>query len=230
MSLTRKLLTGFGVMLTLVIVLSAAALIATRALNSDLERAANVTARKQYLAGDVNAATSELTSLERGAVLSAMLGDSAHSAEYQRQFKERAASLAPELAGLLRMAETHENASIIRTLDQQASAVLQAHEELRQAMDNQRMDAALGIFANKVQPRLELIGRQAISLVQQQNLELTAASAAASAKAAHSTRIRNTGYSTNGLTTISTTITTKAMDCARENPNIRRPFQKGPVA
>src|ERR1700710_906812 len=32
--------------------------------------------------------------------------------------------------------------------------------------------------------------------------------------------MRNTGYSTNGLTTISTTITTKAMDCARENPNI----------
>ena len=73
MSLTRKLMLSFGVMLGLVFLLGAAALLVTRDLNRDLERAANVTARQQYLAGEVNSATSELTSLERGSVLAAML-------------------------------------------------------------------------------------------------------------------------------------------------------------
>jgi hypothetical protein len=39
----------------------------------------------------------------------------------------------------------------------------QAHEELRQAMANQQMDQALVIFAQKVQPSLEEIGRQSVS-------------------------------------------------------------------
>src|SRR5690242_4004241 len=37
--------------------------------------------------------------------------------------------------------------------------------------------------------------------------------------AMHSTRIRNTGYSTKGAATISTIITRKAIDCAREKPS-----------
>jgi methyl-accepting chemotaxis protein len=187
MSVTTKLLGGFGVMLALVLVLSAAALIITRDLNGELNRAANVTARKQHLAGDVNAATLELTSLERGTVLSAMLGDTAHLADCQQKFTERAAHLTAELADLLQMAETRENASMLQALSRQASMVAQAHEELRQAMANQQMDAALAIFANKVQPRLEAIGLQAILLVRQQNLDLTAASAASAAKAELST-------------------------------------------
>src|SRR5919202_213972 len=35
----------------------------------------------------------------------------------------------------------------------------------------------------------------------------------------HSTRIRKTGYSTNGLITISATMIAKAISCERENPN-----------
>src|SRR3954453_5394642 len=35
----------------------------------------------------------------------------------------------------------------------------------------------------------------------------------------HSTRIRNTGYSTKGAATITAIITRKAIDCAREKPS-----------
>ena len=69
MTVGRKLLGGFGVMLGLVLLLSAAALVALRNLNDDLDRAAKVTARKQYLAGGVNAGASEMASLARGSVL-----------------------------------------------------------------------------------------------------------------------------------------------------------------
>ena len=50
MSLSRKLLSGFAAMIALVFVLSCGALIVISELNGDLDRAANVTARKEYLA------------------------------------------------------------------------------------------------------------------------------------------------------------------------------------
>ena len=78
MSLTKKLLGSFGAMLGLVLLLGAGALLVTRDLSGDLEHAANVTARQQYLAGQVSADAAELTSLERGGVLAAMLADTAH--------------------------------------------------------------------------------------------------------------------------------------------------------
>jgi methyl-accepting chemotaxis protein/methyl-accepting chemotaxis protein-1 (serine sensor receptor) len=188
MSLGKKLLTGCGVMLALVLLLGAGALVVTRDLSGDLDRAANVTARKQYLAGDGNAAAAEMASFERGSVLSAVLGDKARSEEYQQRFRARAGGLQKSLADLRRMADTREAASLLQTLDEQSSVVLQAHEELRQAMANQQLDAALAIFSQKVQPRLEEIGRQASLLVEQQNRELAAASAASAVKSA---RTRN---------------------------------------
>jgi len=69
------------------------ALLVTRDLSGDLERAANVTARQQYLAGQVSADAAELTSLERGSVLAAMLVDAAHQQAYQQEFSVHATSL-----------------------------------------------------------------------------------------------------------------------------------------
>jgi methyl-accepting chemotaxis protein/methyl-accepting chemotaxis protein-1 (serine sensor receptor) len=54
-------------------------------------------------------------------------------------------------------------------------------------MANQQMDQALVIFGQKVQPSLEEIGRQAVSLVDQLNNDLAAASSATATKAARTT-------------------------------------------
>ena len=189
MSLGRKLLSGFGAMLALVLLHSGGALLVTRDLNEDLKHAAEVTARKQYLAGEVNAATSEMASCERGVVLSAMLSDRAHSDEYQQQFRARAAGLQKALDDLHRLAENGETSSRVQTLDQQTALVLQGHEELQRFLVNQQMDAALTIFSQKVQPRLEEIGKAASSLVDEENRELAAASSASAAKSTRSTAI-----------------------------------------
>src|SRR5450759_1582769 len=189
MSLTKKLLSSFAAMLGLVLLLGAGGLLVTRDLSGDLERAANVTAREQYFAGQVSAGAAELTSLERGSVLAAMLADPAHQQAYQQAFSQRAENLRKSLSELRKMADTREAAARLQSLEQQASAVTQAHEELRQAMARQQMDAGMVIFAQKVQPSLEEIGRQAVSLVEQQNSDLASASAASSAKSARSTTV-----------------------------------------
>ena len=189
MSLTKKLLGSFGAMLGLVLLLGAGGLLITRDLSGDLERAAKVTARQQYLAGQVSADAAELASLERGTVLAAMLADGTHQVAYQQAFGEHAASLGKALSELRKMAETTEAAARLQSLEQEASLVAQAHDQLRQAMASQQMDAGMVIFAQKVQPSLEEIGRQAVSLVEQQTRDLASASAVSSAKSARSTMV-----------------------------------------
>jgi methyl-accepting chemotaxis protein/methyl-accepting chemotaxis protein-1 (serine sensor receptor) len=185
MSLTKKLLGAFGLMLALVLILSAGSLLVTRSLNRDLDRAAKVTARKQYLAGDVDASTSSLTSQERGNVMAAMLGDKEHAAAYERAFRERAQRLERTLGDLRGMADSAETSGLLQTLTQQAAMVNQAHAELSQAMANQQMDAAMSIFSDKVLPRLEEIGRRASELVEQENRDLTAAAEESARTASH---------------------------------------------
>jgi methyl-accepting chemotaxis protein/methyl-accepting chemotaxis protein-1 (serine sensor receptor) len=189
MSLTRKLLSGSGVMLGVLLLLSGAALMVTQDLNRDLDRAANVTARRQYLAGQVSAATAEMAGSERGGVLASVLGASAEAEQYRRAFGTRAVTLQSALRELHSLAQGTDAGGLLATLDRQTALLLQAHEQLSQAMAGQQMDAALKIFAQEVQPRLEEIGRQASSLVEQQNRDLAAVSQMAAAKSARSTWI-----------------------------------------
>jgi methyl-accepting chemotaxis protein/methyl-accepting chemotaxis protein-1 (serine sensor receptor) len=189
MSLTKKLLVSFAAMLGLVLLLGVGGLLVSRDLSGDLDRAANVTARQQYLAGQVSTDAAELTSLERGSVLAAMLADTAHLQAYQQAFGQHGENLRKSLSELRKTSDSRDAAARLQSLEQQASAVMQAHEELRQAMARQQMDAAMVIFAQKVQPSLEEIGRQAVSLVEQQNGELASASAASAAKSARSSTV-----------------------------------------
>jgi len=175
MSLTKKLLGAFGAMLGLVLVLSAGALVVTRSLNLDLDRAARVTARKQYLAGEVNASTSVLTSLERGYAMAAILGDLQQASTIERSFRDHAQRLDQTLASLRAISDTQQTTVQVDNLAQQAAIVDQAHGEMSREMAGQHMDAAMEVFTSKVLPRLEEIGRAASDLVEQENRDLAAA-------------------------------------------------------
>jgi methyl-accepting chemotaxis protein len=187
MSLTKKLLCSFGAMLALVLLLGVGALWVTGNLTRDLEEVALVTARQQYLAGLVSADAAELASLERGNMLAAVLVDPTHQQAYQQSFSEHAAGLRKSLTEFRGIADSDEERVRLGKLEQQTSLVMQAHDELRQALANQQMDSGLAIFAQKVQPSLEEIGRQAVSLVEQQTLDLASSSAASTATAKRST-------------------------------------------
>ena len=71
---------------------------------------------------------------------------------------------------------------MLRSLEEQAALLEAGRVELQQAMANQQLDAALAIFSQKLQPRLEQIGKAASGLVDQQNRELESTAAAAAAK------------------------------------------------
>ena len=185
MSVSKRLLVSFGVMMALILVLSGAALLLMQDLSGALDRATTVTSRKQYLAGVVNSAANEITSLERAIVLAAVLGDKAKSDEYGAQFGGPAARLSNSLSEMQRLADTPELTNMVQQLQQQATSVIQVHDELKQQVANQQLDLTLATFAKKALPRLEEISRQSSSLVEQQSRELAAAS-----ESAHSKKIR----------------------------------------
>jgi methyl-accepting chemotaxis protein len=184
MSFKQRLLGGFGAMLVLGLVLGIGAILVTRDLSSDVNRAVNVTGRQQYQAGLVNAGASEMASCERAGVLASVLGDKAHAEDYQRRFASAADGVKKAMAELRRLAEDGESRTQLEGLEQQAGLVQQAHEEQRQAIANQQMDSALNIFSQKAQPRLEEIARLATSVVERQNAELALVSANAETKTA----------------------------------------------
>jgi methyl-accepting chemotaxis protein/methyl-accepting chemotaxis protein-1 (serine sensor receptor) len=182
-TLRKKLIGGFGLMLGLVLVLDTAALVSIRSLNGDLERATNVTGRRQYLAGGIKAAAFEMNSLARASMLAAVVGDRAHADGYQQQFGAPRRALLEGVEELRRMAGG-ESDTLLQALTSESAAVDQGQEELRQAIVGEKLDAALVIFGQKLQPRLDSIAVQSSSLVDRQNRELTATSAASAARAA----------------------------------------------
>ena len=184
MSLGRKLLASFGAMLALVIVLSVGALVVIGDLNGELDRAANVTARMQHLDGEVIAAAYQMTSIERGSVLAALVGDKAAAQNYQQQSHDPQQHLQDALAELLKLNDAEDVKSRIQGLQQKASVAAQGQEQLRQAMAHDQLDAALAIFSSQVQPQLDEIGQEASQFVERRNSELAAVSAVAAAKSA----------------------------------------------
>jgi methyl-accepting chemotaxis protein len=186
MNLTKKMVIGFATMLGLVVVISAVASLVVRDLNADLHRAADLTAREQNHAGRVSRETAQMGGLESSGVLSAVLGDKPHSDQALDRFQQRAESLTAALDELMRMADRAETEALLRSLADEARQAARGHRELRQAMANQQMDAALAVFSQKVQPLLDRVGGEGASLVEQMNGELMATSSAAAQKASRS--------------------------------------------
>ena len=164
-------------MLGLVLLLSAVALVALRNVNEDLDRAAKVTARKQYLAGGVNAAASEMASLERASVLAAVVGDEAIRTDTRSSFGAAEERLQSAIAELRRLSDTKRSRFSVAADGGAGRTGAQAQEELRQALANQQLDTALSIFSQKLQPRLEGIGARGVVAGRSAERELTAASA-----------------------------------------------------
>jgi methyl-accepting chemotaxis protein len=181
MSLTRKLMMGFCGMLGLLMLISAAALVITRDLSGELDRAAKLTERAQYLAGEVDAKAAQMIGLERATMLATVLGDG-RAAQYQQNFANTTSRLLEVLRELHGTATGPEAAKLLENLDQQAVLVGRAHEEFRSTLANGQMDEGLKIFTDKGAPGLENMQQQASALVEQESRYLQSNSAASAAK------------------------------------------------
>src|SRR5215469_8061861 len=116
MSLTKKLFIGFGAIVGAVLLLSVVSGIVTHDLNNEIDRTANVIARQQFLAGQVNTMASSMANMERAVVLAGVLADKSRSEESLTTFQSDSVILKKSLADLKSFADSSENTSLLRTL------------------------------------------------------------------------------------------------------------------
>lgn len=172
MNLTKKLVGGFALMLGIQLICNIASFVVIRNSQKDLDRTINVIGRKRFLANQINGASLQMMSLERGSVLAAVVGDKAHSDSYQQEVQVPQQRLRDSLEEIQKLSDTPEISSMLHKLAGDAGNSAQAQTELQQAMARQQMDVALAIFGQRVQPGLDEIGRHAQGLVDRLNTEL----------------------------------------------------------
>src|SRR5690242_12081383 len=93
MTIGKKLIVSFAAILGCALLLVIAAITTNISLQREVDRTANGTARKQYLAGQIGSATAEMAAAERAIVLSTMLQQADRTAEAKRQFRSAATRL-----------------------------------------------------------------------------------------------------------------------------------------
>jgi methyl-accepting chemotaxis protein/methyl-accepting chemotaxis protein-1 (serine sensor receptor) len=187
MTIGKKLIIAFGAMLGMALILGGIAEQAIEGLNRDLNRAVNVTARRQFLAGDIGGATSEMEALERGIALSVILQQADRSSAYQQKFQAAALRLDRALTEFRSLLEEGEPHQAVDLLADKSHAVMEAHRSFLSLLGAQQMDAALKTFDETLLLRVVDISGMGRQLADQQSKALATASEIAGT---HSVRTR----------------------------------------
>ena len=181
-----KLTVAFSVMLALVLILGATSLKITSALGTELDNAVKVTARKQLLAGQILAASAEMSALERGVSSSTMLQQSDKVKAFQQRYTEVEKQVRAYLQEFKGLADSSETQAQLAALEKEEDALRKAHEAFVSQLAQQQMDLALRTFDESLLPHLDKVSGLARQLVDQQTKQLAATSEGASAKQAGS--------------------------------------------
>jgi methyl-accepting chemotaxis protein len=168
-----KLMVSFGAMVALVLILGVGSFKVIGDLSAELDRAVNVIARKQLMAGQISTAASDMTALERGVAFSTVLQQPDRARQFKSQFKDaetRAGQLLREFQALA--GNGSSGSSELQTVQTEYDFCRRQHEELLQLLANSQMDLALKSFDETMLPHLTEMGNRAKGLLQQQGNEL----------------------------------------------------------
>lgn len=174
-----KLTGAFGGLLAVVLGLSVVSLMQSTGLTRELNQAVRVTAQKQFLAGEISAATAKMLALERGVVLGSILQQPEVVAQHKQEFGKVADQAGQRLAEFRPLVEDQEARGLAAALGEQLASVDQGHREMMQLLDRQQFDQVQKTFDERVLPRLRQIEAQAQSLVRQEQSRLASAAASA---------------------------------------------------
>ena len=185
MTIGRKLTTAFAAMAAGAALVTFVSQGTVQVLRREMSGAVNGTARRQYLASVIGAATSEMAGVERGIALSSILQQAGKVEAYKRQYQAAAAQLEKAVADYRALAGPDSRAGI-DSLAAKADSLQQAHRELISLLSAQQMDAALKAFDERVLPRVVDVSAAGASLVEQENAALARASGSVESQAAGS--------------------------------------------
>ena len=177
-----KLVSSFGVMLALVVILGVTSLKINMDLASELDSAVRVTAKQQMLAGQILAEASEMTAVERGVASSTMLQQAEKVLAFQKQYLAAEQSVQQHLADFEAMPASPEVRERLVAIETELKGLKQTNETFTAMLGKQQMDQALKLFDESLLPHLGKTSDMARGLVSQETGQLAVISSNASSR------------------------------------------------
>jgi methyl-accepting chemotaxis protein len=184
MSIGKKLVCSFGVMLAAAITLSLGALWLVRGLTADLNNAVKVTARKQALAGEIQARTARMLADDQNLMLGSILQRPALVTQAKEEFRAEMAGTERAVSEYRTLVDSGVAPASLSALEQDLSSVSRVHDEMLGHLDRQQFDMVQKTFDESVLPRAKEIGSQSGTLVEQEKERLSAVTKASEASSA----------------------------------------------
>ncbi len=175
----KKLIILAGVCVALAVVLGASAFWVVNNLSGQLDRAVNVNAHQQNLAGQIASASSDLVAMERGVALAVILQQGEQAGQMRRDLGQVEAALDEHLRKLRASADNVLLRPLLDKLNSEFEGFRGLHRQVEQKLEAQKMDEALGILNTSLLPKLVEMSRSAKQLLDLEQRELAALSQAA---------------------------------------------------
>jgi methyl-accepting chemotaxis protein/methyl-accepting chemotaxis protein-1 (serine sensor receptor) len=188
MTIGQKLIGSFGVMLATSIALTVGAFWQVKSLTADLNNAVKITARKQALAGQIQASTNRMLALDENLVLGSILQRSPMVSAAKEEFRAELSRTQGALSEYQPMVESGQSGAFA-ALQQGLIAVNRAHDEMLGDLDRQQFDQVQKAFDDAVVPRAREMGAQAQNLVEQEKERLASVTKSAESETARGTWI-----------------------------------------
>ncbi len=151
----RKLFTGVGVLIALLVASGAASLWTTRAMNERLVTTGQVTARAILLAERSEAEPLRMYIAEQMMLLARAGGDKALNDTWQKKFEAAKASQQQELAELEALLERESSKQALDSFKQGSADFLKAHDEVMALVGQDKHFEANQLSLDKVRPLME---------------------------------------------------------------------------
>ena len=155
MTIGLKLGIAFGGLLGLVVLLGCASLYMSNDASTELERAVNVVARAQALAGQAATAAAEIEAKERGIAFAIVLQKQDQAAAGQRDYEAAERQMTQTLKELAQIAAREDARRDVAAVHSEFGEQNRLHREFLALLNGQQMDAALKLFDEKLTPSLK---------------------------------------------------------------------------
>ena len=175
MTIGKKLFLSLGGTLVLTLAVSVVALNGIGTLSGLNETLANVTAKKRFLASDLNTAAADMLAAERGILVRAYMKDKATMEQYHQNFGESGARAKKDLDALTALRESAEDRRVTDEASTALEGIQLGHSEFWSAASSGNIDGAAEDYKTKTNPALKQMVKLAETEVEREN-EVMAAS------------------------------------------------------
>ena len=172
MTIGRKLFIGFGASLLLTLIMGFLGLSNINNLGGVNNQLVNVTARKRFLASDMNTAMTTILAAERGILVRAIMEDKATMEQYNRDFQTSMVQTKKELEEFGALSGTAEDRSVIEEVASSLENIQQGHSEFWSQCSSAQVSAAEETYKTKTNPAIKQVVKIMKAFTEKQNVAL----------------------------------------------------------